>query len=126
MSSFRAEIKIDDQVFALSRAYFEIHRSTDSRGRPTSMPTWSTWINMETTDKTTFAKWMADPKMNLDVAITFYQTDQDTKYREIKLQKATCYLFHEQFASDENFGLLRVQIMGPSVDISSSSYNHDY
>jgi hypothetical protein len=116
---------IDNEYFPLSRVYFEIHRSVDGRGRPTSTPAWSTWINMESTEKTTIANWMADPKKTQDVTITFYQTDQNTKFREIKLSKATCYLYHEQFESDENFGLLRIQVMGPSVSIGSVSYNNE-
>lgn len=125
MSSFRAELTIDNEVFAVSRAYFEIHRKVDGRGRATSTPGWSTWINMESTEKTTIANWMADPKKTQDVKITFYQTDQNTKFREIKLDKASCYLYHEQFASDENFGLLRFQIMGPDVAIGSVSYHNE-
>lgn len=122
MSSFRAEITVDNQTFALSRCYFEIHRDMDQRGRPTARPSWTTWINMESTDKTTIANWMIDPKKTQDVTITFYQTDQNVKFREIKLIKASCYTYHEQFASDQNFGILRYQVSGNEIQIGPVNY----
>lgn len=120
MSSFRAELTLDNQTFGLSRCYFEMHRFADDHGRPQSKPYWSTWINMESTDKTTIANWMMDPRKTLDVTITFYHTDQNSKFREIKLSKASCYLYHERFESDENYGLLRFQVMGDEVTINNS------
>ena len=125
MSSFNAEMTVDNQTFPVSQCFFQIRRVVDSHGRPQSRPYWSAWISMESTAKSTIANWMLDPNKQLDVKITFSQTGQPAKFREITLSKAYCFEYRERFTSDEDYGLLRFMVMGPEVSIDNDYYTHE-
>lgn len=115
MSSFKAELTVDNKTFPLTRYYFETRREMDERGMPMATPKWTFWVNMDVTDSMEIASWMIDPVKTLDVTLKFSQTDQDAKFRVIKVEKAFCFSMHETYSSDGERGLTRIEVGGKGI-----------
>src|ERR1700730_14215715 len=124
--SFKAELSIEGKVYNVRRFFTLIHRKTDAKGRPTSMPQWLIVLRIDAVDDTTLTSWMIDPTKQLDGKLTIYKIDQDTKLKEIQFKKSYCYSMVDIFQSDVSYATSEIYIGGKDIQINTASLKQNW
>lgn len=119
--SFRAELTVEGALYQIRSFYTAIHRDTDDRGRPSSMPTWASIITIDATDDTTITNWMIDPTKEVEGQITIYRIDEDAKLKEIKFKKSYCLFMRDRFIAGTSVARCEIAISGGELDIDAAS-----
>jgi hypothetical protein len=118
--SFKAELTIEGKTFGLRSFFLRIDREEDSKGRPSSLPSWGMEMTIDTVDDTTITNWMIDPGKQIDGKIVFYKIDEDSKLKEIGFKKCYCYFLQDSFMTDFSFTKSEFFVAGGELDIGSS------
>ena len=124
--SFKAELSVEGKVYNVRRFFTLIHRKTDLKGRPTSMPQWTIALRIDAVDDTTLTSWMIDPTKQLDGKLTIYKIDQDTKLKEIQFKKSYCYFMRDVFQSDLSYASCEIHIGGKDIQINTASLKQNW
>ncbi len=124
--SFKAELEVDGKTYPIRKFYAGIHRATDGKGRPASMPGWEIYVLMDITGENALTDWMADPAKQQDGKIVLYKIDQDTKLKEIHFKKAYCSYLLDVFQPDISYNGCEIRITGKDIQINTATLEQNW
>ena len=117
--SFKTELTLEGNTYNVRRFLVSVKRLIDSRGRPSSMPTWSLSIVLDAMDDITFSNWMVDSVKNLDGKLVVYRIDQSSKLKEFDFKNSYCYGMNDLFKSDSGYTTCELLIAGKDLKINA-------
>ncbi len=87
--AFNALLDLDGNTYKLRHCSYSLHQSTDETGRPMSDVVGGTLqFELESSDDTTFFKWMIDPIGKKSGKITFTRRNEEGSLKEVEFEDA--------------------------------------
>jgi Hemolysin coregulated protein Hcp (TssD) len=124
--SFKVELVIEGNTYNVRRFYTWVVRNTDTKGRPSSMPSWGINLRIDAVDDTTLTSWMIDPTKQMEGKLIIYRIGQNSKLKEIKFKKAYCGFLRDQFFSEKGFSICEIVIKGEEIQFNTVSLKHHW
>jgi hypothetical protein len=118
--SFKAELIIDNQSYAVLNFYMSLLRNTNAKGQPSSNPSWSIDLTIEAVNDTTITQWMVDPGKQVDGTLTIYKADEPGKLKDIEFKKTYCFGMIDRFIPDLSVATCSMRISGEEIHIGTS------
>ena len=99
MASFSAELSIDGKTFPVLTVSYGLYQLTDDTGKPSSgVRTHLIQLRLAGSDDETLTNWAVDAQKRLDGKITFFQIDEQSKFKELAFEQAYCVQYAERVA----------------------------
>ncbi len=100
MSSFKADLKIDNELYRILHCSYEITQETDAEGKPASVVRGGIInLDIESSGDTKIAETMVDSTKRISGSIIFYKDDSNATMKELKFEEAYVVGYKESFNS---------------------------
>ena len=124
--SFKSELTIEGKTYNVRRFFVSVKRNIDQRGRPSSMPSWSLFVVIDSVQDTTLTRWMLDSVKELNGELIMYKIDQNSKLKEISFKKSYCFGMNDLFNSETGYATCELLIAGRDLKINTAELKQNW
>jgi hypothetical protein len=94
----KAELVLEGNTYLLNSVFFEISQAVDHFGRPSSVPKGGKIeIELDSIKDDVLFDWMVHSRKTMKGSINLYESDHETKLKELKFENAFCIGYGEIF-----------------------------
>jgi hypothetical protein len=123
----KVELSLEGNTYILKAVSFEFKQAVDEIGRPSSDVIGGIIeIEMNAVEDGIFLDWMIQPKKKLKGEIVFYETDQSTKFREIKFEESYCVAYTEKFSDGPDSPVASLMISSEKIKVGNMELNNNW
>lgn len=127
--AFKATLKIGSKEFDVINCSYAFTRDVDLKGRPSSVVYGGT-VNLvvESTDDTSVIESMVNNQHKpLDGTVTFKNTDEDSKMKELSFEKGYVISYAESFSTGSSEAMMAsFTISSETIKIGGAEHKNDW